>query len=68
MFSIVSMRTQVQAQQYTTVSDGKIQKKNVFTQKEIISTSKRHAEHPFAGRNTQHLNIFLHKREKPNKL
>ena len=32
-------------------------KKLVFMQKQKISTNKRHAEHPFAGRNTQHLRI-----------
>ena len=25
-----------------------------FSVKKLISTSKRHGEHPFAGRNTQH--------------
>ena len=28
--------------------------KTCFSAKNIISTSKRHAEHPFAGQNTQH--------------
>ena len=28
--------------------------KVVFSVKKLISTSKRHEEHPFAGRNTQH--------------
>ena len=37
------------------VTDGKIWKKFVLTQKQMISTSKRGAEHPFAGWNTQHL-------------
>ena len=30
-------------------------KKLVFTQKQTISTSQRHAEHPFTGQNTQHI-------------
>ena len=33
------------------VSDGKIQKKLVVTQKQMISTSERLAEHPFGGQN-----------------
>ena len=38
-------------------------KKLVFMQKQMISTSKRPAEHPFAGQNTQALevsSIFSH--------
>ena len=33
----------------------KIDRKSCFSIKKMISTSNRHAEHPFAGRNTQHL-------------
>ena len=35
--------------------------KNCFTVKNMISTSKQHAEHPFAGRNTQHKEHFMKK-------
>ena len=35
--------------------DRKRQKKLVLTQNQMISTSERHAEHLFAGRNTQQL-------------
>ena len=34
---------------------GKIQKKLVLTQKQILLTSERCAQHSFAGLNTQHL-------------
>ena len=37
-----------------TVSDGKRQK-IVFAQKQMISTSERRAEHPFAGQNTKQM-------------
>ena len=37
--------------------------KNCFCVKKLISTSKWHAEHPFAGRNTQH---FIHKNTATN--
>ena len=37
---------------YNTVSDGK----SCFSVKKLISTSEQRAEHPFAGRNTQHIN------------
>ena len=30
-------------------------KKLVLTQKQMISTSKQHVEHPFAGQNTRHM-------------
>ena len=39
---------------FFSVSFRKIQK-TYFSQKQMISTSKRHADHPFAGRNTQHM-------------
>ena len=32
----------------------KDEKKLVLTQKQMILTSKQHAEHPYAGQNTQH--------------
>ena len=47
---------------FFSVTDGKRQKL-VFMQKQMISTSKRPAEHPFAGQNTQALevsSIFSH--------
>ena len=34
-------------------------KKFIFRQEQMISTSKRHAEHPFAGQNTQRKLISL---------
>ena len=34
-------------------------KKLVLTQKQLIMTGKWHAEHLFAGRNTQHLSLFV---------
>ena len=37
------------------VSDGK----SCLSVRNTISTSERHAEHPFAGRNTQHLVFFV---------
>ena len=33
--------------------------KNCFSVKNLILTSKRHAEHPFANQNTQHLKIAM---------
>ena len=34
-------------------------KKLVLLQKQMISTSERHVEHPFAGRNTQHIELVF---------